>query len=78
VFEIAVALEFQGVPPRNCTARGRDSRRAHVRIQRVLSGAAFGGMKQRRCRSRADEPANDILLMDEPFAALDEPDAHGS
>ena len=71
---IKVALEFQGVP----VAERQD--RAKQAIEAVgLSEFAHsyphqlsGGMKQRASLARALSMQTDILLMDEPFAALDE------
>jgi NitT/TauT family transport system ATP-binding protein len=71
---IKVALEFQGVP----AAERQD--RAKQAIEAVgLSEFAHsyphqlsGGMKQRTSLARALSMQTDILLMDEPFAALDE------
>src|SRR5262249_44267357 len=71
---IKVALEFQGVP---ATER---QRRAEEAIEAVgLKDFAnnyphqlSGGMKQRASLARALSLRTDILLMDEPFAALDE------
>jgi NitT/TauT family transport system ATP-binding protein len=71
---IKVALEFQGVP----AAERQD--RAKQAIEAVgLSEFAHsyphqlsGGMKQRASLARALSLQTDILLMDEPFAALDE------
>jgi NitT/TauT family transport system ATP-binding protein len=70
---IKVALEFQGVP----AAERQD--RAKQAIEAVgLSEFAHsyphqlsGGMKQRASLARALSMQTDILLMDEPFAALD-------
>lgn len=71
---IKVSLEFQGVP--------RASRDKIARISLTAVGLdAFGdsyphqlsgGMKQRAALARALSLRTDILLMDEPFAALDE------
>jgi len=71
---VKVALEFQGVP------MGERHRRAMEAIEAVgLAEFAnnyphqlSGGMKQRASLARALSLQTDILLMDEPFAALDE------
>jgi NitT/TauT family transport system ATP-binding protein len=71
---ITVGLEFQGVPAAE--------RRAHAMEAVEAVGLAefagnfphqlSGGMKQRASLARALSLRTDILLMDEPFAALDE------
>lgn len=71
---LKVALEFQGV------ARADRADRAHEALETVglLDFAQHyphqlsGGMKQRASLARALCLKTDILLMDEPFAALDE------
>ena len=71
---VKVALEFQGV------STGERHRRAMEAIEAVgLAEFAnnyphqlSGGMKQRASLARALSLQTDILLMDEPFAALDE------
>ena len=71
---IKVCLEFQGVPRPSRDKIARES-------LKVVGLDAFaesyphqlsGGMKQRAALARALSLHTDILLMDEPFAALDE------
>ena len=71
---IKVALEFQGVPGDERQARAEEA----LEAVGLLDFAGYyphqlsGGMKQRASLARALSLKTDNLLMDEPFAALDE------
>jgi NitT/TauT family transport system ATP-binding protein len=71
---IKVALEFQGVSRGDRQARAEEALTA-VGLQDFANHYPHqlsGGMKQRASLARAFSLRTDILLMDEPFAALDE------
>jgi NitT/TauT family transport system ATP-binding protein len=71
---IKVALEFQGVPVAERQDRAKEAIEA-VGLTEFASNYPHqlsGGMKQRASLARALSLRTDILLMDEPFAALDE------
>jgi NitT/TauT family transport system ATP-binding protein len=71
---IKVALEFQGVPVSERQARAEEAIEA-VGLSDFAQNYPHqlsGGMKQRASLARALSLRTDILLMDEPFAALDE------
>jgi len=71
---IKVALEFQGVPAADRQARAEEAIEA-VGLNDFANNYPHqlsGGMKQRASLARALALKTDILLMDEPFAALDE------
>jgi NitT/TauT family transport system ATP-binding protein len=71
---IKVGLEFQGVPPADRQARAEEAIEA-VGLNDFAHNYPHqlsGGMKQRASLARALSLKTDILLMDEPFAALDE------
>jgi NitT/TauT family transport system ATP-binding protein len=71
---VKLGMAFQGVP------KGERDGRAHEALQAVglddfanhYPGQLSGGMKQRAQLARALGLKTDYLLMDEPFAALDE------
>lgn len=71
---IEVGLEFRGVPKEERASRAREA------IEAVglgffgnhYPGQISGGMKQRAQLARALSLQTDIILMDEPFGALDE------
>ncbi len=71
---ILVGLEFQGVPK---AERGDRAREALATVGLSDFAGRYphqlsGGMKQRASLARALSLGTDVLLMDEPFAALDE------
>jgi len=71
---IMVGLEFQGVPAVERRERAMDAIEA-VGLTDFANNYPHqlsGGMKQRASLARALSLRTDILLMDEPFAALDE------
>ena len=71
---IKLGLAFQGVSQREREPRARDSLVA-VGLSAFANhhpGQLSGGMKQRAQLARALSLGTEILLMDEPFAALDE------
>ncbi len=71
---VKVALEFQGVPQAERRARAEEAIEA-VGLKDFASNYPHqlsGGMKQRASLARALSLRTDVLLMDEPFAALDE------
>ena len=71
---IKLGLAFQGAPQVERESRARDSLAA-VGLSSFANhhpGQLSGGMKQRAQLARALALGTEILLMDEPFAALDE------
>ena len=71
---LEVALEFRGVPARLRRARALDAL-AEVDMSEFANhypSEISGGMKQRVALASALSLKTNILLMDEPFAALDE------
>jgi len=71
---IKVALEFQGVPQSERQGRAEEAIEA-VGLKdfgKNYPHQLSGGMKQRASLARALALRTDVLLMDEPFAALDE------
>ncbi|MGE3708260.1 MAG: ABC transporter ATP-binding protein [Hyphomicrobiaceae bacterium] len=71
---IKVGLEFQGVPASERQERAAEALAA-VGLSRFAASYPHqlsGGMKQRVALARALSLRTDIMLMDEPFASLDE------
>lgn len=71
---IKLGMAFQGVPPAEREPRAREALAA-VGLSDFANhrpGQLSGGMKQRAQLARALSLHTEILLMDEPFAALDE------
>jgi NitT/TauT family transport system ATP-binding protein len=71
---VKVALEFQGVPQSERQGRAEEAIEA-VGLKDFAKNYPHqlsGGMKQRASLARALSLRTDVLLMDEPFAALDE------
>ncbi len=72
--DMEIALEFHGVPKRERRARAMEALEAvgMADFANHMPGELSGGMKQRVALASALSLQTDILLMDEPFAALDE------
>ncbi|MDH7798964.1 MULTISPECIES: ABC transporter ATP-binding protein [unclassified Beijerinckia] len=71
---ITVGLKFQGVPParRDARATAALTQVGLPQFAQHFPSQLSGGMKQRVALARALSLDTNILLMDEPFAALDE------
>lgn len=71
---IEVGLEFRGVPKEERGTRAREAIKAVGlgSFGNHYPGQISGGMKQRAQLARALSLQTDIILMDEPFGALDE------
>lgn len=71
---VKVGLEFQGVPSGERAERAKQALDAVglTAFDKHYPHQLSGGMKQRVALARALSLETDILLMDEPFAALDE------
>ena len=74
VENVMVALEFQGVGKQEREVRAWEALKAVdlTEFAKHYPGQISGGMKQRAQLARALSLETDILLMDEPFGALDE------
>lgn len=71
---VIVGLEFQGVPEAERRGRAQQALEAVglTEFRDHYPHQLSGGMKQRASLARALSMQTDIVLMDEPFAALDE------
>jgi NitT/TauT family transport system ATP-binding protein len=71
---VKTGLAFQGVPQTERDGRAEEALAAVglLDFSKHYPRQLSGGMKQRVQLARALSPKTDILLMDEPFAALDE------
>ncbi len=71
---IKLAMSFQGVPVRERDDRARDALDSVGLLEFAdhYPSQLSGGMKQRAQLARALSLQTDVLLMDEPFGALDE------
>ena len=71
---VIVGLEFQGVPEGERRGRAQEALEAVglTEFRDHYPHQLSGGMKQRASLARALSMQTDIVLMDEPFAALDE------
>jgi NitT/TauT family transport system ATP-binding protein len=75
VENVTLGLEVRGIPQRDAVSRARDYIRRYglAGFESAYPGSLSGGMRQRVALMRTMIMKNDVILMDEPFKAIDYP-----